>query len=338
MRRRHAVRMRAIVEAAEAELLSVEGSSLARLEEELDDVRAALRWSIQEGDAETALHIGAAAWRFWQVRDRIAEGSRWLDEALSLPAAAPRTAIRAKALGARGSLAYFTNDQDTVRRCYEESLDIARELGDARAEAEGTYNLAFAHILAGEPDEARALLSRAIAAYGELGDPLRQAHAKTALGILSMQEGDEETSRSLTEEGLSTFLEAGDQWGITWASGQLSALALRSGDHERCWSLMLESLERSDAVGAHAWTAVAIEAIAVLAVREGRPERGVQLAGAADRMREVAGGGAPRAMILLDDPVVLTETMLPPDRIDALWNAGREMTTTEAVTLARTRE
>jgi tetratricopeptide (TPR) repeat protein len=324
-----------MVEVAEGELLAADGRWLRRLEQELDNVRAALRWAIETGDAETGLRIAGAMWRFWQVRDRIAEGCRWVDEALSIPAAASRTAIRAKALAARGSLVYFTNDRDGAREAYEESLDIAREVGDIRGEAEGTYNLAFAHMLAAESAAARELLERAIVMYGELGDPVRQAHAKTALGMISLQEGDEEASRSLTEEGLATFMDADDQWGITWASGQLASLALRRGDHERCRSLMLQSLDRSDAVGASGWSAVAVEAIGVLSIHEGDPERGVRLAGAADRLREVAGGGAPRALIRLDDPLELARATLSADRIDALWHEGRAMTPADAVAFAR---
>jgi hypothetical protein len=158
------------------------------------------------------------------------------------------------------------------------------------------------------------------------------------LGIISVQEGDEEASRSLTEEGLATFLEAGDQWGIAWASGQLSSLALRRGDHERCRSLMLQSLDRSEAVGASGWSAVAVEALGILAIHEGHPDHGVKLAAAADRLREAAGGGAPRAVILLEDPLELARKMLPADRIEALWQEGRAMTPADAIALARSRD
>jgi predicted ATPase/class 3 adenylate cyclase len=335
IQRRHAEHVRALVEAAESEFLSAGSPWLGRLEEEHDNVRAALGWAIEIGDAETGLRIAAAMWRFWQVRNRIAEGTRWLDEILALPTPTARSAFRAKALGARGSLAYFTNDRDSVRAFYEESLDIAREIEDPGTEAEASYNLAFAHMMASELEPGMALLERAIELYGELGDPVRQAHAKTALGIVRMEEGNMEAGKSLTEQSLKTFEEAGDQWGLTWASGQLAAVALRTGDYERGRSMMLRSLDRAEVVGARAWSAVAVEALGVLAIHEGDPERGVKLAGAADRLREVAGGGAPRALITLEDPLELVKTMLPADRIDALWHEGRAMNSAEGVALAR---
>ena len=337
IRRSHARHMCTLVETAEAELLSAGSPWLDRLEEEHDNVRAALTWAIDTGDAETGLRIAAAMWRFWQVRNRIPEGSRWLDEVLSLPTAASRSASRAKALGARGSLAYFTDDREGVRAFYEESLEIAREIADPRIEAEAAYNLAFAHMMAAERSTARALLERALGLYGELADPVRQAHAKTALGIVLLEEGDVETGRSLTEESLATFEGASDEWGITWASGQLAAVALRTGDHERCRSMMLRSLDRADAVGASGWSAVAVEAIGVLAILEGDPERGVRLAGVADRLREVAGGGVPRTLIALEDPLELVAEMLAADRVDALWHEGRAMSPADGVALARNR-
>ena len=338
IRRGHAGYVRTLVEAAEPDLMIAKSGWLGRLEEEHDNVRAALRWSIGTADADTGLRIAGVVWRFWQVRSLFAEGRRWLDEVLSLPAEALRTAARAKALGARGSLAYYTNDADEARRCYEESLAIARELGDPRAEAEGAYNLAFAHLIAGEVDAARLLLEQASRIHGELGDPLRQAHAKTALGMISIHEGDTEAGASLTEEALTTFLEADDQWGITWAAGQLSALALKRGDYERCRTLMLQSLERSEAVGASGWYAVAVEGMGALAIHEGDPERGVRLAGAADRMRESAGGAAPRAIAMPEDPLELVKGTLPQERIDELWHEGRSMRPADAIALARARD
>ena len=142
----------------------------------------------------------------------------------------------------------------------------------------------------------------------------------------------------LTEEALTTFLEAEDQWGITWAAGQLSALALQRGDYERCRTLMLLSLERSEAVGASGWNAVAVDGMGALAIHEGNPERGVRLAGAADRMRESSGGAAPRAIAMPEDPLELVKGTLPQERIDELWAEGRSMRSADAIALARARD
>lgn len=90
----------ALAERAEPE---VHGPSqvgwLARLDRELDNIRAVLRWSEERGDVETPLRVaGALCWYFW-LRRHLREGQRWLESALARDAAVP-TRIRAKALSA----------------------------------------------------------------------------------------------------------------------------------------------------------------------------------------------------------------------------------------------
>jgi non-specific serine/threonine protein kinase len=335
VRRRHAWLVVAMAEAAEPELLTAESSWLDRLEEEHDNIRAALRWSIDSGEAEAGLRIAGALWRFWQVRSHLAEGRRWIEELLLMPEAQARTTARAKALGAEGSLAYFTSERAKLRSSYQESLAIYRELEDRRGEAEGAYNLAFAHLLDHELGPARELLEETVEIHGALGDLVRQAHAKAALGLICLQEGDLDASAALTEAALGTFMEGGDEWGITWTSGQLAAVALKRGDYERCRSLMLQSLDRSEAIGARAWGAVALEGLGVLAIQQGRPGRGIRLAGAAARMKELAGGGAPRTIVGLEDPLALVEGTMPREQIDQLWIEGRTLTSEAAIALAR---
>jgi predicted ATPase/class 3 adenylate cyclase len=338
VRRRHAWYVVAMAEAAEPELLTAHSTWLERLEEEHDNIRAALRWSIDSGEAEAGLRIAGALWRFWQVRSHLAEGRRWVEELLLVPAAQTRTTARAKALGAEGSLAYFTSDREKLRRAYEESLAIYRELGDRRGEAEGGYNLAFAHLLAHEFGPARELLEETLQIRGDLGDVVRQAHAKAALGLISLQEGDLDAGAALTEAALGTFMDAGDEWGVTWTSGQLAAVALRRGDYERCRSLMLQSLDRSEVMGARGWNAVAVEGMAVLAIRLGDLGRGIRLAGAAARMKEQAGGQAPRAIVWMEDPLELVEGLMSRERIDELWTEGRALTSEAALALARSQD
>jgi hypothetical protein len=137
------------------------------------------------------------------------------------------------------------------------------------------------------------------------------------------------------EEARDAFVSAGDTWGVVLTSGELASLALRTGDLQRARAAAVQSLEGGLSIGGQEWSAVAIQGLAVLAIREGNVERGVQLAGAVDRLRELAGGEAPRAIVLLEEPLDLARGKLPPERIDSLWEEGRAMTLDEAVALAR---
>jgi predicted ATPase/class 3 adenylate cyclase len=80
---------------------------LDRLARDHDNLRAALRWSVDADRAETGLLIAAAIWRFWQLRDHLAEGEAWLTELLAAPSAAAATPARADAADALASVVYL---------------------------------------------------------------------------------------------------------------------------------------------------------------------------------------------------------------------------------------
>jgi hypothetical protein len=48
------------------------------LEQELDNLRAALRWSLDLGEAPTGLRLARAHWNVWVVEGALAEGRAWL--------------------------------------------------------------------------------------------------------------------------------------------------------------------------------------------------------------------------------------------------------------------
>jgi predicted ATPase/class 3 adenylate cyclase len=73
-RRRHASYFLRLAEAAEPQLTVTDQGWLDQFEREHDNLRAALRWAIDTGEADIGLRIAGAVWRFWQVRDHLAEG------------------------------------------------------------------------------------------------------------------------------------------------------------------------------------------------------------------------------------------------------------------------
>src|SRR5207253_2185630 len=153
------------------------------LETEHDNLRAALRWAIDAPDAPVALRLVAALWRFWHLHGHLAEGRRWAEEAVALPAASARTAERAGALTALGGLVYWQSDVPAFSRAYEEALAISRELGDRADETEGIYNLAFAVAWQGDVVTALSMLDESRANFEELGDRRGVGDVLWMLGI-----------------------------------------------------------------------------------------------------------------------------------------------------------
>jgi predicted ATPase/class 3 adenylate cyclase len=319
----------------EHELLARDRSRMDHMEEEHDNIRAALRWSIDSGEAEPGLRIAGALWRFWQVRNHLAEGRRWTEELLALPAAAARTRSRAAGLTALGSLAYYLRDVEIVRPAYQESLDISHEIGDGAGEADGAYNLGFASLLERDHQTAKAYFEQAERIYRDLDEPVRHAHVLAGLGLVTIEEGDLDRASGMINDARGTFLREEDLWGITFTSGQLASIAMRQGEYERARMEALASLDGSKALGALGWNAVAVQALAVLAIHVGEPERGIRLMGVVDQLWELSGGEAPPAVTGLEDPLDLVRGTVPDDRIEALLAEGRAMDVHDGLAYAR---
>ena len=85
VRRAHALYYLALAEATQPEILvhTQQEWWWTRLEEDHDNLRAALRWAIRSREEDTAARLALALWRFWSAR-HLSEGCRWLEAVLAL--------------------------------------------------------------------------------------------------------------------------------------------------------------------------------------------------------------------------------------------------------------
>jgi len=75
VRRRHASFFLTLAEEAEPRLRGPEDMEwLERLEAEHDNLRAALSWALERGEAEPGIRLAGALWRFWEARGYYGEG------------------------------------------------------------------------------------------------------------------------------------------------------------------------------------------------------------------------------------------------------------------------
>src|SRR5439155_2207354 len=105
LRQAHAAYFVSLAEEAEGHFRGSEQIEwLARLEDEHDNMRAALTWSLgAHDDTQAALRIAGALMRFWEMRGYMEEGSKWLDVALKQSDDADKSR-RAKAFLSSGTM------------------------------------------------------------------------------------------------------------------------------------------------------------------------------------------------------------------------------------------
>lgn len=115
---------------------------LDRLEMEMGNLRAAYAWSrrLQDIDAR-ALRLAGALWPFWFNRGRLAEGLRWIEEALTEAPYAP-TQVRATALVGIATLKWYVLEPVQVVALAEEAVRLCRQAGDQMGMAHAYFILA----------------------------------------------------------------------------------------------------------------------------------------------------------------------------------------------------
>jgi predicted ATPase len=108
-----------------------QGLWLDRLDEVLDNLRAALNWAQASGQTEVGLRLAGALGRFWSTRRYVGEGREWLERFLEADAAGQSVpAVRAAASYAAGLLANIQGDYAWAVHRLDESTALYREAGD----------------------------------------------------------------------------------------------------------------------------------------------------------------------------------------------------------------
>jgi len=256
-RHAHAAYYLRLSEEAEPHLTGAEhGKWLRRLEQERENLRAALGWLIERAEmgagteqAEMALRLGGALWGFWSVRGHWSEGLRWLERALAVGQEVAEV-VRAKALNAAGALAYLLGDYERSEALCRESLALYREAA-VRSPQDPAFKRGTANVLMrlGQVAKAkrnyalaRVLLEESLALCKEAGDKGSIADALLLLARAAINQGEYSRASSLLDEGLLLSREMGDKWGIAMALFHLARATFAQGDLSLAHSLLEESL------------------------------------------------------------------------------------------------
>jgi tetratricopeptide (TPR) repeat protein len=221
-----------LVEQAEPELRGSNQVAWShRLEVELDNLRAALAWTIEHCEAELGLRLGAGLGWFWRIRGHLTEGRDWLAKVLALPCAQPWSIHRAKALNAAGLLAYYQVDYTGARALYEESVIISEACADDMILAQSLHGLGNVLWYQNYHTEALSLLEKSLDLYCQLNDQAGVAASLSRLGAMAGYGEDYETARRLSEQSLNIFRALGDKWGTVYALWNLAEATIY-GQHD----------------------------------------------------------------------------------------------------------
>ena len=216
---------------------------MQRLDREEADLRAALTWSKTDKDAvQTGLRLAGALNFYWFLRDEVHEGRAWLEGMLERTGSSDRSAARGLALQGAGWLAWIEGDYAAASTRAEESLSIARAMGDKRGIGNAEWVLGLVRMGQRNAAAALPLLEESSTLFKELGDVYGEAMSLHYLGMAAYFSGDRAAARGHYEESLRLFQEQGDVFGVTLQVSALEAVVLPQGDEEIARSLYEQSL------------------------------------------------------------------------------------------------
>jgi serine/threonine protein kinase/predicted ATPase len=240
---RHLEHFTHLAETAESELTG--GGQrfwLERLEAENDNFSIALAWSLDHGAAATGLRLAAALWFYSQVRAYVRESPAWLDRLLEAAPDAP-IVLRAKALAAAGWQAHGRRDFSRAALQSQESLALARQIGDQRSIAYPLSSLAWLSYFEADYDQAETLGVESLALFREINDPWGKVRCLNILGFIAESQGRLPQAEAYQREAVTITRASGDNDSLGWSVYLLGhVLAVRGAYTEavRCCEQSLE--------------------------------------------------------------------------------------------------
>jgi predicted ATPase/class 3 adenylate cyclase len=313
LRRAHVGYFLARAEGAESELRGPEqGTRMEELEREHDNLRAALGWARERGDAETGLRLSGALAEFWWMHGHLSEGRSWLEALLSMAVPHNGTsrapvgralessttphhsefgpeAMRAKGFYAAANLAFWQGDYGRAMPLAEQSLAVAREVGARAVAAHALSRLGLLTFYEGEPRQAVTHLEGSLALARQLGDLVLTAIALRYLGYVAFHQGDLVRAFTCFEESLALAQQAAAPHDEALSLMCLGNLARQQGNLASSATLLRDGLLRAQQLRDPRLVAETLEYLAMTAAATDEMKRAARMLGAAAAIRVAHG-------------------------------------------------
>ncbi|OBK18855.1 helix-turn-helix transcriptional regulator [Mycobacterium asiaticum] len=207
---------------------------VVRVENELDNLRAAFAYSCQDGRYEQALQLVSSLQPLWQGRGRLREGLSWFNSVLDCDGFDPDAidpAIHARAIADKAVLDSYSAATDSMGQVHR-ALETARELGDPALLARTLTACGCIAVL--DFDSAGKYLAEAIHLVRVTGDDWRLSQILGRQAFLAAMAGDPVAADAVGQEGTEVAGALGD-----WLN-----------EHMCRWSAGMSKMFRADLDGA----------------------------------------------------------------------------------------
>ena len=162
----------------------------------------------------------------WQMDADAAQ--KYIGEALEIARAAGDDAALVFSLRMMGNVVSRT-DPVQAKTYHEESVQLARKIGDSRSEANGLNSLGIAQNFMGDTEAAKATFGRALEIFRRLGERAQVSMVLGNLASLMSFSGELDVAERYAKEAMAMGHEVGARGLVTSAEVALADICLRTG-------------------------------------------------------------------------------------------------------------
>ena len=276
LRLAHANYYLTVAEEIDAHLFSArEEHRFEFFEQEHNNVRAALAWSVEQGEEGQRRAI---AWRFvaalqwfWVNNGHLREGQQFVERVLPKDEGIALS-IRAKALHGAGWLALWQEEYERAEILCRESLHLYRDLRDQQGMARVLHRLARIASSRGDAPTAVSLYEESLVMSRAIEDRVQQGLTQTALALTNLRFGDATIYpriHDLLEESHALLKAERYQGGMAWSLYGLGLWHFQQAEIVAARSLFEESLALFKASGQRQYIAYLLLFLGKTAARQG---------------------------------------------------------------------
>ncbi len=373
--RRHASHFLEVAQQGASKLVeSSRRHGLAMLEADQGNLRAALEWSLEQGNDPTlGLRLAAHLGRFWYLSEQWREGRDWLLKAVQ--SAGEDAAARALAYARLGEIQHALSEHSAASVAFAHALDLWRALdrpedlawtlvqAGSLASTVGDYSLASAYFdeslayyrAAGNEARAAVVLSHMVsaqistAAYDDAARTadeclaiFRRRHqhgnmiiALNLLGRARLGQGDNERAIALFGEALELAQGRRSLAGSAWAALNLGLAYALQEEFPASGRLYRRALEGYVTLGKRGGILAVLDGLAAVSAGTGRAAEAVHLLAATGRLRgEIGQQLSEQEETMRKRALAASRVMLAEPAWQAAWQHGMTLSLEQAVELA----
>lgn len=218
--------------------------ALQTIAAEIDNVRVAWRWALEQRDPiEQMLE---SLYLFYEMKGRLLEGEALFKAAITqLDTARPskrQQRLLAELKACQGRLLYDQGQLDRASKLLQQSVEGFKAC-PGRGQAFALLNLGIIQDSCGNYEQAKTHLQESLSLYQAEADAYGQAYVHLNLGVLAFDEGDYDLAERCYEKGLAGFRQLEDRFGLAKALNNLGNLYFVTEAYDKAKPYYEECLE-----------------------------------------------------------------------------------------------